>query len=96
MLESKGGIWPDHPNVPDDYVHDHASVCPNIVESDPDPDPDPDPSPPVNIPNKNDSGLDMMMVDFDVIPNFHPILWIIQLILNRYNMLAPSAQSRCL
>ena len=31
----------------------------------------------VNVPNKNDSGLDMMMTNFDIIPNFRPALWII-------------------
>ena len=40
MSESEGRIWPDHPNMVDDYVHDCDSIGPNVVE------PDPHPSPP--------------------------------------------------
>ena len=95
MLESEGGVWTDHSNVVDDYVHDCDLIGQNIVE------PDPDPSSPisasegekhhhcliplthinvaynVNIPNKNDSDPDMMLVNFDAIPNVLPLLWII-------------------
>ena len=41
MSESQGEIWPDHPNLVDNYAHDCDSVNPNVVE------PDPDSSPPV-------------------------------------------------
>ena len=47
MSESEGGILPDHPNVADDYVHDHDSVGPNVVE------PDPFPSLPVSASEEN-------------------------------------------
>ena len=39
MSESEGGIWPNHPNIVDDYAHDCDSVGPNVVELDPDPTP---------------------------------------------------------
>ena len=41
MSESEGGMWPDHPNVSDDYTHDRDLVGPIIIE------PNPDPSSPV-------------------------------------------------
>ena len=34
MSESKGGIWPNHQNVVDDYAHDCDSVGPNVVKPD--------------------------------------------------------------
>ena len=30
-------MWPDHPNVVDDYAHDCDPVGPNVVEIDSDP-----------------------------------------------------------
>ena len=100
-----------HSNEVDDYAHDCDSIGPNVVEPDPDPSPPViapkglqynhcyDPFAPfafnVNVPNKNDSGPDMMMVDFNAISNFLPALWIMKMILNGHNMLVPSAQSRC-
>ena len=39
MLESERRIWPDHPNVANEYVHDCDLVGPSVVELNPDPSP---------------------------------------------------------
>ena len=92
ISELEGGIWPDHPNIVNDYAHDCDSVGPNVVELDPNPTP-PDIASEGDWYNHcrdhfvpyqttytfnilNNSGPDMMMVDFNAISIFIPA-WLI-------------------